>query len=528
MDLRTEAGRRELGRRIQAAVAEAGYDSLPAFATRLGCSRALIYQYVNGDVLVQLDRLSQIAELVDRPLDWFLAPDPNGCAGEMRRLQERLEASHAECERLEHALAAERGARLAEGEEGRRALLGALAELCRAQRRAGDAHGLVQTAARCADLARALGDEAALVAAHLQAGHGAWHLGQREAAEEALEEALARAQAVGDRRAELSARQELVRVWQASGRVEAAREQARALAASESWWPRWAGTVALAALAEQAGELAEADEYLTRAEEIIAEPDAPAQQVGMARAFVQSNRCNLALARGWYVQAAEEGLRLHDLAAEAGLPDQVREATLDRAIAQMRGGHLEEAGELLARLRAWGRMSGDRRVEALAACFEAERLARARRAGDARRLALEAMDLASEGLNGQALAEAEFASGLAHLADGRPDDAAWHLQRCAARAERLGLRRLAVAARVFGARARIALGDGEGPRLAESALAEAEALGYEDLCVEAALALDASGCGDAAARRAARIGYAPVPWDETPEEPARGEETRGS
>ena len=514
MDLRNGTGRKELGRRIQAAIAGAGYQSLAVFAEALGCSRALIYQYVNGDVLAQLDRLCEIAELTDRPLDWFLVTDPNGCAGEVQQLSERLEQARERCERLESALADERGARLEGANAARQALLEALQELCRAQRAAGDAHGLVQSAARCGDLARSLGDAPGLMAARLHAGHAAWHLGRREAAEEALTEALAQAEELGDRRSELSARQELVRVWQASGRVEQAREQAQALADSERWWPRWAGTVALAALSEQVGDLDEAAERLSEAEAIIADAGAPAEHVRMARVFVQSNRANIALARGHYAEAATDSERLHDLAAEVGLPDQVREATLDRALAAMRGGQIADAGMLIARLREWGQMAGDARLEALAAGFEAERLMRMGRPDEGRQAALAAMELGNEVFNGQTIAEAELAAGMACLVGGMASDAAWHLHRARERAQRLGLRRAEAAAQVGEARARLALGE-EG---AEDALREARdaahAAGFEDLWIEAALA-DADGAaGELRAQaelRASEIGYLPLP-----------------
>lgn len=517
MDLRTDCGRRELGRRIQAAIAAAGYSSVSAFAEKMGCSRALVYQYVNGDVLAQLDRLCEIAELTNRPLDWFLAVDPDGCSGEIRLLRDRLDEALARCERLEAALAEERGARLRESEGARRALLDALLELCRAQRSARDAHGLARTAARCADLAQALGDESALMAARLHAGHAAFHLGERDAAGEALEEALEIARRVGDTRAELSARQELVRVWQASGRVAAAREQARALAENERWWPRWAGLVALAALTEQSGDLDGAEQLLAEAAAIIESDEAPADYVRLARVYVQSNRATITLARGHYIEAEHESRRLQDLAAEAGLLDQVREAHLNRAIAATRNGRFDEAAELLARLREWASLSGDRRIEALAACFEAERLARLGHAEEARRVAFEAVDIANEGLNGQALAEAEFAAGLAHLAAARADDAVWHFDRCAARAGRLTLRRLEVAARVFAALAKQMLDDPAAVDLLTQTMGEAEKLGYEDLWVEAALAMrsdDAAASADRARRRARLIGYLPMKLSE--------------
>lgn len=153
MDLREESGRKELGRRIQSAIAHAGYPSLPAFAEALGCSRALIYQYVSGDVLVQLDRLTAIAELTGRAIDWFIVQDPGGAAGEIQRVQAQVDELASRCETLEAALARERGARIADAEAARRSLLEALQELCRAQRASGDMHGLTKSAARCAEIA---------------------------------------------------------------------------------------------------------------------------------------------------------------------------------------------------------------------------------------------------------------------------------------------------------------------------------------------------------------------------------------
>jgi transcriptional regulator with XRE-family HTH domain len=61
MDLSTKQGRREQGQRIQRAVERAGL-SIEELAGRIGCSRALIYQYLSGTTLAQPDRLQQIAQ----------------------------------------------------------------------------------------------------------------------------------------------------------------------------------------------------------------------------------------------------------------------------------------------------------------------------------------------------------------------------------------------------------------------------------------------------------------------------------
>src|SRR5580692_11139298 len=70
MDLGTKQGRREQGQRIQHAVERAGL-SIEELAGRIGCSRALIYQYLAGSTLAQPDRLQQIAAQCAVELSYF-------------------------------------------------------------------------------------------------------------------------------------------------------------------------------------------------------------------------------------------------------------------------------------------------------------------------------------------------------------------------------------------------------------------------------------------------------------------------
>src|SRR5436305_4937697 len=70
MDLSNRQGRREQGQRIQTVVERAGL-SIEELANRIGCSRALIYQYLSGSTLAQPDRLQQIAALCVVPLAYF-------------------------------------------------------------------------------------------------------------------------------------------------------------------------------------------------------------------------------------------------------------------------------------------------------------------------------------------------------------------------------------------------------------------------------------------------------------------------
>ena len=77
MDLSNKLGRREQGQRIQRAVERAGL-SIEELAGRIGCSRALIYQYLAGSTLSQPDRLQQIAAECGVPLTYFYSDGVTG------------------------------------------------------------------------------------------------------------------------------------------------------------------------------------------------------------------------------------------------------------------------------------------------------------------------------------------------------------------------------------------------------------------------------------------------------------------
>lgn len=468
---------------MQSAIAEAGYDSLPGFAQEMGWSRSCIYQYANGTNLVQLDRLKEIAERTGKPLEWFLVDDINGAVVQSRVLGEQLAQAESRIQELEGALAQERGARLSQGQRDREALLEAARELCLGRRREGEGERMLEAAARYMELARAAADQRAIMDAQLQTGHASFLTGNFGRAREALGEALEMALRLRDEAAEHSARQELVRALQASGRAAEAREHARQVAAAKRWWPRWSGQVALAALAEQLGELEEAEACLEAAEEVVEAPEAPSEHRPAARAYLESNRCNLALARGWYSKALERSERLYDLAAQAGLTDQVREAALNRGLANLRLGHMMEAAEQLSRLQEWAAMSGDQRIGALAQVFESERLARSGHAMAAKETALAAMDAATAAGIGLIVGEAELALAMACLQQRQQEEAEYHLERCQARAQRLELRRLEVAARLGLARVR-ALEPGAYEEAAQLASLTAQ-IGYQDLESEA-------------------------------------------
>src|SRR5258706_1758074 len=75
MDLSTREGRRDQGLLIQKAIERANL-SAEELANRVGCSRALIYQYLSGTTLAQPDRLQQIASVTGVPLVYFFGSEP--------------------------------------------------------------------------------------------------------------------------------------------------------------------------------------------------------------------------------------------------------------------------------------------------------------------------------------------------------------------------------------------------------------------------------------------------------------------
>jgi transcriptional regulator with XRE-family HTH domain len=487
MDLRNSQGRRELGRRIQSAIAESGYKSIPAFAERLGCSRALIYQYVKGDVLVQLDRLQEIAELTGRDLEWFLDTSAQGRAAEVAALAAELSTDRAQLAATEQALASERKLRDRYLEQSRRTLAQTLREVCLAHRKCGDSAALVEAATRLLELAVDLHDRELGVQANLHLGHAWLNASNHERAERALHEALQIALAQGNAAGEQSARQELIRLFQATGRIREAREQAQDVSASSRWWPRWAGRVAQAAIAEQVGDLPEARSLLDAAAQVIEDTDEPLERKINARTYLASNEVNLSLARGRYLEAIARCENLRAWAEQAGLRDQLREAALNLGLCRLRNGEVSAAAQEFAQLAQWAAFAGDRRVSFLVQVFESERLRRCGDLAGAKRTALAVADEGMAAGSGYLLGEAEFAMGEVYRAEGHLTEATHYLTRCRDRAERLELARLKLAAEL--ALAAVPKGGPRSTALWSRLTKRAEEIGYQDLHVEALLGL---------------------------------------
>lgn len=340
MDLRTREGRREQGKRLQQAVERAGL-TVEELANRLGCSRALIYQYVSGSTLAQPDRLQQIAAICNVPLTYFYA--------------DSVEALEEKPEPAQEPIAT----RLAES-------LRALQELAAAQAGPPDQRALVLTCERIVSLTDQLGDRAAQVRAQEQLGNALLACGENLRAADALTRAIALASELGDTQTELAARQSLGKALWGLGRIEEARAQFTIVANSALPSARWRGLLALGSLHEQFGEFAEAMRLFEEANSVLDNLDqgnGPEARIG--RLYVNTNQRNIYMACGDFANARALAETCLYEAERLGNADQHLEARFDLAWIDFATGRWKEAYTGWTATLQLARFLGDQRRETL-------------------------------------------------------------------------------------------------------------------------------------------------------------------
>jgi tetratricopeptide (TPR) repeat protein/transcriptional regulator with XRE-family HTH domain len=294
MDLSTRQGRREQGQRIQRAVERAGL-SIEELAGRIGCSRALIYQYLSGTTLAQPDRLQQIAAECGVSLAYFYVDE----ADEERQTTATasLPPSVVPPSPLQEVTA-----RLADG-------LRALQELADAQENPPDYRALAATCERVLSLAAQLGDRVAQTRAQERLGNALLMTGDNLRAADALSRAIALSVETGETRTENIARQSLGKALWSLGRVPEAREQFELTANGPVYGGRWRGLLSLGSIDEQYGEYQEAmqrfDEAAVILEEGAAAGQLSAQEISVGLLYVNTNRRNVYLAGGDFAEARQ-------------------------------------------------------------------------------------------------------------------------------------------------------------------------------------------------------------------------------
>ncbi len=320
MDLSTRQGRREQGQRLQSAVERAGF-SIEELAVRLGCSRALIYQYLSGSTLAQPDRMQRIAAICDVSLASFYEEGAISEASNSAIQSPSIPTSQTPQKQ-------DADARLNE-------TLLHLRALAEAQESPINLQVIAATYYQIIHVASQLGDSAILAHAQMKVGNALLRTGEFPSAAEALERAVGVAQETGDIQSEVSARQCLGSALAAMGRTEDAKIQFEHIAKGPVFRGRWQGTISLGGIHEMQGEyqsaMAKFDEAAAMLEEESASGQVSPEEISSGLTYVNTNRRNVYMDGGDFEAAkllASEGMAGSE---SIGNADQHLEARFDLA-----------------------------------------------------------------------------------------------------------------------------------------------------------------------------------------------------
>ena len=355
MDLSARKGRHEQGQRIQRAAQRAAL-SIEELAGRIGCSRALIYQYCSGATLAQPDRLQQIARECGVPLTYFYAdavsddPEiPAAPTGESALLPP-TPAPQEVSARLQDSLRAAQ-------------------ELAAAQESPPDYRALAASCERILSLAAQVGDRKAQAQAQKRLGNAHLRVGDYPRAAEALARAVALAQEAEDAEDEAASRQSLGNALLAMGRIREARQQFTQIAGGAGWNGRWQGTLSLGCIHEMQGEyqaaMARFDEATAILEAARAEGALTEGEVAEASLYVQGNIRNVYTDGGDFQAAAPLAERMASEAEARGNADQYLEARFDLAWLHFAVGRWRDARREFDGVIQLARFVGDQGRETL-------------------------------------------------------------------------------------------------------------------------------------------------------------------
>ena len=387
MDLSSREGRRQLGERIQTAADAAGL-SLAELAQAIGCSRALIYQYVSGQVLAQADRLQAVGDRCGRPLAWFFDLEAEPASTPMAPVP--AAPPPVRRDDLRALLAAQSGP----------------ADFGAAQR----------TSQALRDLAAESGDPAELAAADSALGHASWQAGDLEAARAALQRSADAYAQLGDADRELNTRQSLGAALAGLGERDRALREFDLVTASGDPSLEWRGRLGRADVLESLGQGEAALAELDRAAEVVGRLDGVEQ--AWAKLYLDGALTNVYLLHDDYEQAAATARAAAPLAEELAAVDQHLEALLNLAVVHRGRYDLPAAAAALDQVIRLARLTGDRERWAVALALRAEleatlgRAETARESGrDALRFGLEVGSVRAEWLAHLALSAAALVAG---------------------------------------------------------------------------------------------------------------------
>ncbi len=346
LDLTTPEGRKKQGELILRAIREAGL-SVEQVARDIGCSRALLYQYIAGTTLAQPDKLTLIAKRTGKPLAFFFGADLEATSA-LAVERAKLARERAELERQQTA---ELGRRLRER-------LDALFALAEAQSTPPDWKAAASTYEQILPLAREIGDLQAEATALFRLGNLRLLMGELESAITVLRQAQMLFEQQSNLPYALACRQSIGRALLLMGRPEEAQQQFAIALQQGNWHNRWEATVALAAVAEWMGDFQKAMAHLDQAEEMAtAAPTEHDRKTVLL--FVAANRANVYLACGDFEEAEKLARAALHLSEQLGDRDQQLEALLTIAVCQRFQGKWVEAYENALRARTLALFAND-------------------------------------------------------------------------------------------------------------------------------------------------------------------------
>ena len=495
MDLSRREGRAEQGHRIQEAIDAAGL-SLADVARRIGCSRALLYQYLSGQVLAQPDRLQAIAELSERPLAWFYttADEPLPAAErdvELERLRRALDDEKLDWQRQRGREVYEQLTRLADAQGG-----------------PPDFASLRRTAEQLVSRARDLGDAEALAAAQFRLGNACYALGDLEATRSAMSAAVSSFRELSSPERERAARQTLGAALAGLGERDRALTEFDQVMDGGGFANAWRGRLGRADVFEALGRGEAALDELQAAEALLAdEPESADRQ--WAELYIAAATANVYMLHDDYQPALELARHCEPLAEELACVSQHIEARLNLGVANLRLGRLEESSAAFEDALRLARLTGDAERAAVARACRAELLAVLGCADAARAEGKDALAAALSlgSVRGEVLAHTALTE--AYRRFGEANEALYHAQQGVAAAAGHGLIKSEAVLRLALAKARLALGEGAAAE-ARRAAALAEGLGARQVQAGAAALLAAlardSGAMDEADKQAKLAG----------------------
>ncbi|MCX7968129.1 MAG: tetratricopeptide repeat protein [Armatimonadetes bacterium] len=346
LDLTTLEGRKRQGELILQAIKDAGL-SVEQVAKDIGCSRALLYQYIAGTTLAQPDKLTLIARRTGKPLAFFYGAEfvqPESLQAEREMLRrEQLE--------LERRQAEERTRQLREK-------IDSLFLLVEAQTSPPNMKAAISTCEQIILVARALGDEGAEARALFTLGNLRLLTGDLDGAVSALRQAQGLFERQGNTPYALACRQSIGRALLLMGHPEEAKAQFEQVAQSENWRNRWEATVALAAVAEWMGDFMAAMKHLDNAEE-LSNQSPTERDAQTVRMFIAANRANVYLACGDFVEGEKLAQTALKIAEQLGDRDQQLEALLTVAVCQRFQGKWSDAWENAERAKLLASFADD-------------------------------------------------------------------------------------------------------------------------------------------------------------------------